>query len=198
MDRGTARGATIRYRGEVAHKNTRLITASFAAGWLETALEGQVNLVNAEILAKERGIALVEEKTTESGDFGTAIQTEVTTDQKSYVAAGTLFGKEFLRLVRLGPYRLDAQLDGTLLVFTHRDRPGLIGFIGTLFGRHKVNIAQMNVGREHPGGDAIGVVNLDSVPPESALEEVKNHPDVLSVSLIKLPEAGAVPPWLAL
>ncbi|MDR3632803.1 MAG: phosphoglycerate dehydrogenase [Isosphaeraceae bacterium] len=198
MDRGTARGATIRYRGEVAHKNTRLITASFAAGWLETALEGQVNLVNAEILAKERGIALVEEKSTDPGDFGTVIQTEVTTDEKTYVAAGTLFGKEFLRLVRLGPYRLDAQVDGTLLVFTHKDKPGLIGFIGTLFGRHNVNIAQMNVGREHPGGDAIGVVNLDAVPPESALEEVKNHPDVLSVSLIKLPEMGAVPPWLGL
>jgi D-3-phosphoglycerate dehydrogenase len=198
MDRGTARGATIRYRGEVAHKNTRLITASFAAGWLETALEGQVNLVNAEILAKERGIALVEEKTTDPGDFGTAIQTEVTTDEKRYVAAGTLFGKEFLRLVRLGPYRLDAQVDGNLLIFTHRDKPGLIGFIGTLFGKHNVNIAQMNVGREHPGGDAIGVVNLDAVPPQSAVDEVRNHPDVLSVSLIKLPEMGAVPPWLGL
>ena len=198
MDRGTAKGATIRYRGEVAHKNTRLVTASFAAGWLEAALEGQVNLVNAEVLAKERGITLIEEKSTDPGDFATVIQTEVVTDQKSYVAAGTLFGKEFLRLVRLGPYRLDAHLDSTLLVFTHRDKPGLIGFIGTLFGRHNVNIAQMNVGREHPGGDAIGVVNLDATPPESALEEVRNHPDILSVSLIKLPEAGATPPWLGL
>jgi D-3-phosphoglycerate dehydrogenase len=196
MDRGTARGATIRYRGEVAHKNTRLITASFAAGWLETALEGQVNLVNAELLAKERGIALIEEKSTDPGDFGTVIQTEVETDQKRYFATGTLFGKQFLRLVRLGPYRLDAHLDGTLLVFMHRDKPGLIGFIGTLFGQHQVNIAQMNVGREQPGGDAIGVVNVDSIPPESALEEVRNHPDILSLSLIKLPEAGATPPWM--
>ncbi len=198
MDRGTAKGAILRYRGEVAHKNTRLITASFAAGWMESALEGQVNLVNAEVLAKERGINLVEEKTSDPGDFGTMIQAEVITDQKSYVASATLFGKQFLRLVRLGPYRLDAHLDGTLLVFTHRDKPGLIGFIGTTFGRHNVNIAQMNVGREHPGGDAIGVVNLDSVPPDSAIEEVRNHPDILSLSLIKLPEAGATPPWLAL
>jgi D-3-phosphoglycerate dehydrogenase len=198
MDRGTVKSATVRYRGEVAAKNTRLITASFAAGWMEAALEEQVNLVNAEVLAKERGITIVEEKTTDPGDFGTMIQTEVSTERKSYLAAGTLFGKEFVRLVRLGPYRLDAHLDGNLLVFTHRDKPGLIGFIGTLFGQHKVNIAQMNVGRELPGGEAIGVVNLDSVPPDSALDEVKRHPDVLSVSLIKLPEAGATPPWLAL
>lgn len=197
MDRGTAKSATIRYRGEIAQKNTRLITASFAAGWMESALEGQVNLVNAEVLAKERGIALVEEKSTDPGDFGTTIQTEVVTDHKAYVASGTLFGKQFLRLVRLGAYRLDAHLDGTLLIFTHRDKPGLIGFIGTTFGRHGVNIAQMNVGREYPGSDAIGVVNLDGIPPDSALEEVRNHPDVLSVSLITLPEAGATPPWLA-
>ncbi len=197
MDRGTAKSATIRYRGEVAHKNTRLITASFAAGWMEAALEEQVNLVNAEVLAKERGITIIEEKTTNTGDFGTMIQTEVVTDTKSYVASGTLFGKEFLRLVRLGPYRLDAHLDGTLFVFTHRDKPGLIGFIGTTFGRYRVNIAQMNVGREHPGGDAIGVVNLDSIPPEAALEEVLKHPDILSMSLIKLPPVGAAPPWLA-
>src|SRR5205823_1241006 len=62
MDRGTVQSATLRYRGEVAGKNTRLITASFAAGWLEAALEDQVNLVNAEVLAKERGITLIEEK----------------------------------------------------------------------------------------------------------------------------------------
>jgi D-3-phosphoglycerate dehydrogenase len=198
MDRGTVKGATLRYRGEVAGKNTRLITASFAAGWMEAAIEGQVNLVNAEALAKERGITITEETTTDHGDFGTMIQTEVVTERKTYIAAGTLFGKQFVRLVRLGPYRLDAHLDGNLLVFTHRDKPGLIGFIGTTFGRHGVNIAQMNVGRETPGGEAIGVVNLDSVPPDEALDEVRKHTEITSLSLIKLPEAGATPPWLGL
>ncbi|MCA1685907.1 MAG: ACT domain-containing protein, partial [Planctomycetia bacterium] len=199
MDRGTVKSATLRYRGEVAHKNTRLITASFAAGWMEAALQHQVNLVNAEVMAKERGIEIVEEKTTEPGDFGTMIQTEVKTEKKTYIAAGTLFGKEFVRLVRLGPYRLDAHFDGNLLIFTHRDVPGLIGFIGTTFGRHHVNIAQMNVGREadQPGGEAIGVVNLDAVPSEAALDEVRAHPDIISVSLIKLPKPGEAPPWLS-
>jgi D-3-phosphoglycerate dehydrogenase len=84
-------------------KNTRLITASFAAGWLEAALEEQVNLVNAEALLKERGIALIEETSHDTGDFGTVVQTEVETERKTYVAAGTLFGKQFIRLVRLGP-----------------------------------------------------------------------------------------------
>ncbi len=196
MARGTAKKAVLRYRGEVASKNTRLITASFAAGWMESALDEPVNLVNAEILLKERGITLVEETSNDPSDFGTMIQAEVTTDEKTYLLAGTLFGKEFVRLVKIGPYRLDAHLDGKLLIFTHLDRPGLIGFIGTTFGRHGVNIAQMNVGREKPGGHAIGIVNLDGMPPQSAIEEVKANPDILSLSLIDLPKAGAVPPWL--
>lgn len=196
MDRGTRESARLIYRGEVAQKNTKLITASFAAGLMEGALEEQINLVNATALAKERGLTITEESNEDPGDFGTMIQAEVTTERKTYVAAGTLFGKEYVRLVRLGPYHLDAHLDGTLLVFTHHDRPGLIGFIGTTLGQHGVNIAQMNVGRKQAGGEAIGVLNLDNVPPEAALNAVNSHPDIVSVSLITLPDVGDVPPWM--
>jgi D-3-phosphoglycerate dehydrogenase len=202
MDRGTVEGATLRYRGEVAHKNTRLITAAFAAGWLETALDRwQVNLVNAEVLLRERGIHVAAETSTDTGDFGTLIQAEVVTDRKTYIAAGTLFGRKYLRLVRLGDYLMDAPLDGTLLVFSHQDRPGVIGSIGDIFGRAQVNIAHMSVGRERIGGgkpnaEAIGTLNLDSVPPAEAVAAVEDHPAVSSVSLIKLPPAGEGPSWL--
>jgi D-3-phosphoglycerate dehydrogenase len=196
MDRGTLKSARVICRGEVAHKNTKLITAAFAAGLMESALEEQVNLVNAMALARERGIIIEERAAEAPGDFGTLIQTEVSTETKTYVASGTLFGKQFLRLVRLGSYLLDAHIDGTLMVFTHRDRPGLIGFIGRTLGDEGVNIGQMNVGREEQGGEAIGVVNLDSAPSAKALEAVQGHPDVLSVSVIKLPPLGAVPTWL--
>ena len=87
-------------------------------------------------------------------------------------------------------------MDGTLMIFTHQDRPGLIGFIGGTLGAEGVNIAQMNVGREQPGGEAIGVVNLDSVPSEKALEALRTDARILSLSIIKLPPQGAVPAWL--
>jgi D-3-phosphoglycerate dehydrogenase len=196
MDRGTLKKALITYRGEIVHKNTKLITASFAAGLMESALEQQVNLVNAMSMARERGIIIEERAAEAPGDFGTLVQTEVTTETKTYVAAGTLFGKQFLRLVRLGAYLLDAHMDGTLLVFTHQDRPGLIGFLGNTLGNEGVNIAQMNVGREVAGGEAIGVVNLDSVPPESALETLRKHPHIVSISVIKMPAMNALPSWL--
>ena len=84
------------------------------------------------------------------------------------------------------------------MIFTHRDVPGLIGFIGTIFGKHQVNIAQMNVGRQMPGGDAMGILNLDSMPSEEALQEVRRHSQISSLSVVKLPAAGEMPKWLRL
>jgi D-3-phosphoglycerate dehydrogenase len=186
------------YRGEAATKNTRLITASFAAGLLECALAENVNIVNAEMLAKERGIRITESSSSEVGDFSTMIRATSETDAGELTASGTIFGKQFLRLVRLGPFGLDAYLDGHLLIYRHRDVPGLIGFIGTVFGKHRVNIAHMALGREksEPGGDAVAVLNLDNEPSPEALAEIRGHPEVTGVELVKLPPAGEPLPWL--
>lgn len=198
MDRGSARRCKLVYRGEVAHRDTKLVSASFAAGLLEAALETEVNIVNSELLLRERGIELVEESRAELGDFSSLIHAEVETSEKTYVAAGTVFGNRFPRLVRLGEYRLEAYLEGSLLIFTHDDVPGIIGRVGTIFGAHSVNIAQMSVGRagNHPGGGAIGVLNLDNDPKPAAIEEVAAQPHIHSLSVIHLPPAGEMPAWL--
>jgi D-3-phosphoglycerate dehydrogenase len=196
LDRRPARSCRIQYRGEVAGKDTRLITAAIAAGLLAHALEEEINIVNAELLLRERGIELVEQSRADMGAFSSLIQAELTTEGRTYRAAGTLFGHNMARLVQLDDYRLDAYLDGVLMIFTHRDVPGIIGRVGTLFGEHQVNIAQMAVGRAARGGEAIGVLNLDTRPPEAALQAVLSHPDIHSATVIELPEAGALPPWL--
>jgi D-3-phosphoglycerate dehydrogenase len=195
MSHGAIQKAVLNYRGDVARRSTRLITAAFAAGLLETHLDQHVNIVNAPLLAAERGIEIVEQTSSQYGDFSTLLRVDLVTDKKTYTAAGTLFGNQYLRLVQLGPYHLDAFMDGVMLLFTHRDVPGLIGFIGTIFGKHQVNIAQMTVGRQLPGGEAIAVLNLDNQPPEEALKEVRAHPQISSVSVVKLPPAGQMPPW---
>jgi D-3-phosphoglycerate dehydrogenase len=195
MCHGAIQRAELTYRGDAARRPTRLITAAFAAGLLETRLAQNVNVVNAPLLAAERGIEIVEQTSSQTGDFSTLVRADVRTDKKTYTAAGTLFGNQYLRLVQLGPYHLDAYMDGVMLLFTHRDVPGLIGFIGTIFGKHGVNIAQMTVGRQQPGGEAIAVLNLDSPPAEEALKEVRAHPQISSLSVVKLPPAGQTPPW---
>jgi D-3-phosphoglycerate dehydrogenase len=193
---GAIRKATLIYKGELAGKKTRLLTAAFTAGLLEYRLSAGVNLVNAEVLARERGIEIAESSNPKKGDFATLLHAEVETEGGTAVAAGTLFGDQYVRLVQLGPYRMEGYLDGVLLVFTHRDVPGMIGFIGTIFGTHQVNIAQMTVGRQTPGGEAIGILNLDSPPSEAAVNAVKAHPQISNVTVVKLPPAGELPGWL--
>jgi D-3-phosphoglycerate dehydrogenase len=195
MCQGAIQRAELHFRGDAARRPTRLITAAFAAGLLENRLDQNVNIVNARLLAAERGIEIVEQTSTQTGDFSTLIRADVQTDKKTYTAAGTLFGSQYLRLVQLGQFHIDAFMDGVMLIFTHQDVPGLVGFIGTIFGKHQVNIAQMTVGRKAPGGDAIAVLNLDGTPPEEALKEVRAHPHITSVSVVKLPPAGQSPPW---
>ena len=144
------------YRGELADKDTKVLTAVFAAGLLQNALDEDVNLVNAEVLLKQRGINLVEESRTEMGSFRSSMTAEITAENAQHRAVGTVFGQDMPRLVSLDDYRLEAYLDGCLLVFSHDDVPGIIGSVGTVFGQHHVNIAQMAVGRAKPGGQAVG------------------------------------------
>jgi D-3-phosphoglycerate dehydrogenase len=196
LDDGAPRSCSIAYRGEVASRNTRLITAAFAAGLLEAAIE-DVNIVNAEVLLRERGIDLVEQSRTDPGAFSSVVAVDLVTGDHVHRAAGTLFGHAMPRLVQLEGHRLEAYLDGVLLVFTHQDVPGIIGRVGTTFGGLGINIAQMTVGRSTPGGDAIGVLNLDQEPSADALATVRACPGIRSAHVVKLPPAGQLPVWLA-
>ena len=198
LAQGPIKRAALTFKGELAAKKTKLLTSAFTAGLLEHALAGSVNLVNASVVARDRGIEITESATPKKGDFAAVLQTEVETDAGSTIASGTLFGDQYMRLVQLGPYRMESYLDGTLFVFHHTDAPGLIGFVGNVFGEHHVNIAAMNVGRtgNTPGGAAIGVLNLDSPPSEAALAAVRAHPKISAVSVVKLPMAGEQPTWL--
>lgn len=200
FDRHPARQCRLVYRGEVAAKDTKLLTAMFAAGLLSSSMEDDANIVNAEVLLKERGIELVEQSQTDMATFSSLMTAELVTTAGITRAAGTVFGQNMPRLVQLAEHRIDAYLDGTLMVFTHRDVPGIIGTIGSILGTHKVNIAQMVVGRDHsmPGGQAIGILNLDNRPPEDAVKAVLDHPDIHTATVVTLPPPGELPAWLGL
>ncbi|MFM8496178.1 MAG: phosphoglycerate dehydrogenase [Planctomycetia bacterium] len=196
LDEAQPRSCSIAYRGEIAGRNTKLVTAAFAAGLLETAFD-DVNIVNAEMLLRERGIDLVEQSRTDPGAFSSVVAVDLVAGDQVHRAAGTLFGHAMPRLVQLEGHRLEAYLDGILLVFTHQDVPGIIGRVGTAFGTMGVNIGQMTVGRTTPGGDAIGVLNLDHEPSPAAIQAVLACPGIRSAKVVKLPAAGQVPNWLA-
>jgi D-3-phosphoglycerate dehydrogenase len=196
LEDGPPRSCSIAYRGEIASRNTRLVTAAFAAGLLESALE-DVNIVNSEVLLRDRGIELVEQSRSDPGAFSSVVAVDLVSGDRVHRAAGTLFGHSMPRLVQLEGHRLEAYLDGVLLVFTHQDVPGIIGRVGNAFGGLGVNIGQMTVGRSAPGGDAIGVLNLDQEPSPEAVAAVLACPGVRSARVVKLPPAGQLPFWLA-
>ncbi len=102
------------------------------------------------------------------------------------------------RLIQMADFRMEAYLDGNLLVITHRDVPGIIGSIGQVLAKARVNIAQMTVGREGtgPGGTSIGVLNLDSPAPNEAIEAIAQHPNVESAAMLELPQSDDLPAWL--
>ena len=198
-DEGGVQSVLIEYRGHVAEEDTKLLTASLCAGLLKEALDNSVNIVNSQVLLKERGIEVSEVHSSEMGAFASSMTVSLTTDKGVYTAGGTVFGNNMPRLIRLDDMRLESYLDGNMLIFVHDDLPGIIGHMGTTLGMHKINIAQMSVGRPidaKPGGQAIGVLNLDSIPTSEATNDLESAQGITSVKSIKLPSAGEKPPWM--
>jgi len=181
----TLRGLEIEYRGEVVGLNTKPITHSLLKGILESFTDEPVNYVSAPALAKARGISVKESSNSESGDFSSLIKLKIQ-DQSPELAeiAGTLFGKTDPRIVLIGGIHLDAIPSGYVLVVRNIDKPGVIGNIGSLLGRYQINIGQFQLGRK--GGEAVCMVNVDSPIPESALEEIRRLPNIISARQVNL------------
>lgn len=194
---GGLKNCELEFQGEIAEKDTRILMSAFCAGLTQNFTD-EANIINAELLCRERGIELTRKESTSHGTFSSQISATVSGDGKTCSASGTVFGKVMPRLVKLGDYRTEAFMDGNLLVFQHQDVPGIIGYVGSVLAEEKVNIAQMAVGRQgnEAGGSAIGVLNLDSGASEKALSRVIENEGIESARLINLPKAGDLPDWL--
>ncbi len=175
----------IDYQGEIANYDAAPLTAAVVKGALDHFMEDAVNYVNALALAKGRSIRVVESKVMQEADYTSLITVAVTSDRGTREVAGTLFSRREPRVVRIDEFRLEAIPEGYLLIFSNLDVPGVIGTIGTLLGRHKVNIAGMQLGRERPGGRAVSVVNVDTPVPLHVMEEILGLPNIVFAKLVK-------------
>jgi len=197
---GNIKSCKLRYKGEVANKDTKLISSAFAAGLTTAAMNEEISIVSAAPLLKERGIDLVEEKTSEIGEFSSLITAELEGDQGSVSLSGTLFGSSMARLVMFNDYQLEGYLDGNLLFLNHQDKPGVIGSLGATLGKRNLNISNMSVGRlkssRKPGEFHIGVLALDNEPDAQTLQEISALSPVASVYSVKLPPAESLPGWM--
>ena len=195
---GAIESASLQYDGELVEHDTRLLTSAFCVGLLENITDN-VNIINATALCEERGLEVITQASREHDTFSSMISACVKGNDLECQASGTLFGKNMPRLVMVDHYPTDAFMDGYLLIFTHQDIPGVIGYVGNILAKENVNIAQMAVGRmnEDVGGRAIGVLNLDSPASQSALEQVLQYEGIDTVRMISLPAHEQLPEWLA-
>ena len=176
----------IEYRGDVANLATTPITVAALRGLLNPILEDSVNYVNAPVIAKERGIEIKETRSTDAGDFTSLIILELQAGKGVVRVGGTLYRRKDPRIVDLNGFPLEVVPEGHMLVLSNLDQPGVIGSLGNFLGRHQINIASMQLGREKPGGKAISVIGIDASVTPDLLQEIKKLPHILSAKQIKL------------
>ncbi len=172
LARGPVGEVALEYSGSVQDYPMRPLTASFLKGFLQSKLSDPVNVVNAQILAREAGIRVLEVRAAEPQDFTALITATLRGRDGERSAAGALFGKREPRLVRLDEFHLDALPKGDMLIVSNDDRPGMVGRIGSAIGAASVNIAYLSLGRDRSGGRAIAVFNLDSSVPDDLLRDI--------------------------
>jgi len=153
---------------------------------LTPILNETVNYINAPVVAKERGIKVVESKTSEIKDYTNLISLTVKTSKEVNSCAATLFGRQDHRIVRINKFTMEVIPEGHMLVLYNYDKPGVIGNIGTTLGNSNVNIARLHLGREQADQQALVVLSTDSAVPEDILQKLCNLPHVISVAYLKM------------
>ena len=190
ISKGSVEEITIEYRGELADLNTSPVTVAFLKGLFSPILGDAVNYVNAPMIAKERGIKVVEAKTDDADDFTNVLSITVKTNEGENVLVGTVFGKKEPRLVRLNSFRLEFLPLGPMLMVTNHDKPGAIGALGTTLGEAGVNISSMTVGRAEDSNQNIILLNTDRLVDDQLLAGVKHIDNIVDAIVLEM--AGTI------
>ncbi len=168
---------TIEYGGTVGEMNTRALTSALLAGLLKPML-GEVNMVSAPVVAKERGMTINEVRQTPRGVYEGYIRLVVHTERQKRSVAGTVFADGKPRVIQVKDINMEAEFGPHMLYVINDDKPGFIGALGAILGEENVNIASMNLGRSEPGGEAVLLIDVDEPLPERVLERVRALPQV--------------------
>ncbi|MFW6281843.1 MAG: phosphoglycerate dehydrogenase [bacterium] len=175
----------VEYGGDMADLNLKPFTTSLIKDVLDPVLDHRVNLVNAFLVAKERGISVKESHIEQPEGLSNFIRVLINTDKGKYSLAGITLPLGF-RVIEINNYRIDLKLQGKFLVAIYKDKPGVVGNIGTILGNEGINIANMQVGRKTESGEAIMLVQTDSRPSEETMQKIKENLDFLDLSYLDI------------
>lgn len=169
----------VAYAGDASTLQMASVSNAVLAGVLGRFLEEPINPVNAPMVAADRGIKVVEHKTSEAPKFSTLLSLSVTgKDGKTVSVSGTLAADGSPRLVAWGNYSIDAHIEGPILVIRNQDKPGVIGAVGTLLGAAAINVERMQMGLDKDAAEAMSVWGLSQAPSAELLEKIRAHESV--------------------
>ncbi len=174
----------IDYNGAVSAHNTGAITPNVVKGILYPLLGEDINYVNANEVAKKRGISVIESKSDQAFDYTSSISITATTDVKTFSISGAIFGKKNPWIVKMDDYSIEAIPEGHILVIFNLDRPGVIASIGKVLGKNKINIARMHLGRHLD--KAVSILQLDSAVDNAVINELKAEPNITEAKYLEL------------
>ncbi len=169
---GQIKEVEVQYRGSIAEMAIEPVTLNFAMGLLQRHFDMPLNMVNTPVLAKERGISFNETKNVQAKDVAASLSAKVVTDKVTRTVTGSVFGGKLLRIIEIDGFNIEITPQGAVLVIYNDDKPGVIGAVGTLCGKHNINICTMGVGQKPEEQKAILAVSLDKEPDAKAIEEI--------------------------
>jgi D-3-phosphoglycerate dehydrogenase len=185
LDEGAISNVRLEYTGELADRDAAPVTRAFLAGLLRD-VSARVNVVNALLIAEERGIRVTTSYTTASRSTNADIRTAVTSAEGEQTLSGLVFANGEGRITGIGNFSIEAIPSGFMLVTKNRDVPGVIGQVGTILGTSGVNISRFYLGRQEKGGEALALVEIDSALDENVLRELRKIEAVILVKQVRL------------
>lgn len=183
---GGIKEINLTYAGEISGLGTTVLTMAYLKGLLTPILGPKVNLVNAEVIAKERGIKILKSKSNQSEDYTSLFNAVIKTDKSTLTISSTLFSHQKPRIVNINGLDIDIAPQGCMLLLENIDRPGVIGKTGTVLAAENINIASMQVGRRSMGGEVITVVTVDEALSRDVLEKISRIDGVSKVKFVQL------------
>jgi len=186
MIHGPVQEIHVKYSGDLADFDTQPITRHIIKGVLSFHLGSDVNIINSMHLAKVRDVNVVVQKSAATKGFTNLLQVTLKSSTEERLVAGTLLNGYGERIVQIDRFTVDVAPEGTLILISHTDKPGMIGSVGTTLGNNDVNIATMQVGRSEAGGNAIMALSVDRRLPKDVLGQLLQIDGILKAKEITL------------
>ncbi|NIA21329.1 MAG: phosphoglycerate dehydrogenase [Anaerolineaceae bacterium] len=188
LNQGRMKKLTINYSGAICELSHRQATIAIVMGLLHGRVNERLTMVNALLIARDKGIEVVETQTGENPSYVTAVEVVIESDKETHSMVGTLLGEKHPRIVQADGIDVEVPPEGNIIITFHEDRPGVIGRTGTLLAEQDVNIAYMTCGRQGQRGQkATLFITLDSAPKEGTLEALRSQQAMHRVLHVALP-----------